>query len=167
MGRRFTACVLASALAAALAVGCSGSSTPTSPATPTPSGAISQTLVEVAADLLDVTTGYTGTDNWAGQSVTIAGTGSYNNIKDIPSMWTTGEAAGTAAALCARYGVQPRILDPKEIQQVLRARGALVSPERIAELERATLPSGKTVKEFYEGMMADCRAYWKSRGEPV
>ena len=42
-----------------------------------------------------------------------------------------------------------------------------MSPERIAELERATLPSGKTVKEFHEGMMADCRAYWKGRGEAV
>jgi hypothetical protein len=93
--------------------------------------------------------------------------GSYNNIKDIPSMWTTGEAAGTAAALCARHGVPPRKLDPKEVQNILYARGALVGPERIAELERATLPSGKAVKEFYEGMMADCRAYWTTRGEPV
>jgi len=93
--------------------------------------------------------------------------GSYNNIKDIPSMWTTGEAAGTAAALCARRGVQPRSLEPTEVQKVLYARGALVGPERIAELESARLPSGKTVKEFYEGTMADCRAYWKNKGEEV
>jgi hypothetical protein len=86
---------------------------------------------------------------------------------DIPSLWATGGAPGTAAALCARYGVQPRILDPKEIQQVLPARGALVSPEGIAELEWATLTSGKKVKEFYEGMMADSRAYWRSRKERV
>ena len=93
--------------------------------------------------------------------------GSYNNIKDIPSMWTTGEAAGTAAALCATHKVRPRKLDPKEIQKLLYACGALVSPERIAELESAKLPSGRTVKEFYEGTMADCRAYWKKRGEQV
>jgi glycine/D-amino acid oxidase-like deaminating enzyme len=93
--------------------------------------------------------------------------GSYNNIKDIPSMWTTGEAAGTAAALCARHGVQPRALEPRMAQEILTARGALVGPERIAELEGARLPSGKTVKEFYEGMMADCRAYWEQRGERV
>jgi len=93
--------------------------------------------------------------------------GSYNNIKDIPSMWTTGEAAGTAAALCARHGLRPRGLDPKEVQNVLRARGALVGPDRIAELESATLPSGSTVKEFYEGTMADCREYWRKRGEQV
>ncbi len=93
--------------------------------------------------------------------------GSYNNIKDIPSMWTTGEAAGTAAALCAQHCVPPRRLDPQEVRRLLYARGALVGPERVAELESARLPSGKTVKEFYEGTMADCRAYWKSRGEEV
>ncbi len=93
--------------------------------------------------------------------------GSYNNSKDIPSMWTTGEAAGASAALCVQHGVPPRRLDPKEVQRILTARGALVDPERIAELERVTLPSGKTVKEFYEGTMADCRAYWKSKGEQV
>jgi 2-polyprenyl-6-methoxyphenol hydroxylase-like FAD-dependent oxidoreductase len=93
--------------------------------------------------------------------------GSYNNIKDIPSMWTTGEAAGTAAALCVRAGSQPRDLDPTDVRSVLYARGARVSPERINELERATLPSGRTVKEFYEGTMADCREYWRKRGEHV
>ena len=93
--------------------------------------------------------------------------GSYNNIKDIPSMWTTGEAAGTAAALCATHKAQPRTLNPKEIQEVLYARGALISQERIAELENVKLPSGKTAQEWYEGTMADCKAYWQKRGEPV
>ena len=93
--------------------------------------------------------------------------GSYNNIKDIPSMWTTGEAAGTAAALCVRHGLPPRALDPKEVQRNLSVRGALVGPERIAELERAKLPSSRTVKEFYEGTMSECRAYWKGKGEEV
>jgi len=93
--------------------------------------------------------------------------GSYNNMKDIPSMWTTGEAAGTAAALCAKGGVQPRKLDPKAIQQILFERGALVGPERIAELESVKLPSGRTVKELYEGALAECRTYWRGRGEQV
>jgi hypothetical protein len=93
--------------------------------------------------------------------------GSYNNIKDIPSMWTTGEAAGTAAGRCATLHVQPRDLDPKEVQKILHARGALVGQERAAELERATLPSGRTVKDFYESTMADCRTYWKARREEV
>ena len=93
--------------------------------------------------------------------------GSYNNIKDIPSMWTTGEAAGTAAALCASHSVQPRKLDPTEVQKILYGRGSLVGQERITELEGARLPSDKTVKEFYEGTMADCRTYWRGRGEQV
>ncbi len=82
-------------------------------------------------------------------------------------MWTTGEAAGTAAALCAQHHVQPRSLDPKAVQRVLFERGALVGPERIAELESAKLPSGRTVKQLYEDAFADCRKYWRSRGEPV
>ena len=82
-------------------------------------------------------------------------------------MWTTGEAAGTAAALCATHKVEPRKVNPKDIQKILYSRGALVSKERIAELESVKLPSGKTVKEWYEGTMADCKAYWKNRGEKV
>jgi len=93
--------------------------------------------------------------------------GSYNNIKDIPSMWTNGEAAGAAAALCVQRQVQPRNLDVKDLQAVLRDRGALIASARIAELESVRLPSGKAAKEFYEGTMADCRTYWRSRGEPV
>jgi len=90
-----------------------------------------------------------------------------NNLKDIPTMWTTGEAAGGAAALSARSHVTPRKLDPRPIQERLRAGGALVSRERAAELERTPLPSGRTVKEFYERLLADMRVYWRSRGEDV
>jgi hypothetical protein len=93
--------------------------------------------------------------------------GSFNNLKDIPSMWTTGEADGLGAAPCTRLHVQPCQLDPKEVQMVLYSHGALVSEERIAELERARLPSGRTVKEFYEAIMADFRQYWRGRGEHV
>jgi hypothetical protein len=71
------------------------------------------------------------------------------------------------AALCTRLHVQPCQLDPKEVQMVLYSHGALVSEERIAELERARLPSGRTVKEFYEAIMADFRQYWRGRGEHV
>ncbi len=93
--------------------------------------------------------------------------GSHNNIKDIPSMWTTGEAAGTAAALCAKTRVQPRKLDATQIQEVLYKSGALISDERIAELQGMRLASGRTAEEFHEKMMADCRAYWRTRGEQV
>jgi hypothetical protein len=49
----------------------------------------------------------------------------------------------------------------------LRGCDALISPERAAELEQATLPSGRTVKDFYERLLTDMRAYWRSRGEDV
>jgi len=81
-------------------------------------------------------------------------------------MWTTGEAAGTAAALCVRADSQPRTLIYRCPQRPVRPQGVR-EPERITELEGATLPSGKTVKEFYEGTMADCREYWRKRGEHV
>jgi hypothetical protein len=93
--------------------------------------------------------------------------GSYNNIKDIPSMWTNREAAGTAAALCVQHHVQPRTLNVPDLQAVLRDRGALISPDRNAELEAVRLPSGTTAKEYFEGTMADCRAYWLTHGEKV
>jgi len=59
-------------------------SAPTSPGAPPSGGAavvVIRPLVDVTADLLDVTNGYTGTDNWAGQSVTVPGTGTYNNLR--------------------------------------------------------------------------------------
>jgi len=93
--------------------------------------------------------------------------GSFNNLKDIPTMWTTGEAAGTALALSIRKGVQPRHLDVKELQKQLLNQGALVPPEKAKELEEVKLPSGKTVKEFYESLLSDMRNYWRSRGEDV
>jgi len=93
--------------------------------------------------------------------------GSFNNLKDIPTMWTTGEAAGTALALSIRKGVRPRHLDVKDLQKQLLNQGALVTPERVRELEAAKLPSGKTVKEFYENLLSDMRNYWRSRGENV
>lgn len=44
----------------------------------------------------------------------------------------TGHAAGTAAALSARSGVQPRALDVATLQRALREQGALVSVEDLA-----------------------------------
>ncbi len=39
-----------------------------------------------------------------------------------------GQAAGTAAALCARHGVRPRDLSTEELREVLSSQGALVEP---------------------------------------
>jgi hypothetical protein len=91
--------------------------------------------------------------------------GSFNNLKDIPSMWTIGEAAGAAAALSAAGGTEPRALDPASVRGHLFACGALLSPERIAELERAPMPSGRTVKEYYDAVLADMTAHWRRIGE--
>ena len=52
--------------------------------------------------------------------------GSFNNMKCIPTMWTTGEASGTAAALCIKLDVMPRKLDVKILQRQLFDQGALL-----------------------------------------
>ena len=99
--------VLLAATAALLLVpggGCQRTASEGSPAAPTSSGApttgsaavlVIRPLVDVTADLLDVTTGYTGTDNWAGQSVTIPGSGTYNNLR---FNWYHYNPAGTPVA---------------------------------------------------------------------
>ncbi len=91
--------------------------------------------------------------------------GSFNNLKDIPTMWTTGEAAGIAAALCVKLNVVPRKLDVKELQKELFAQGTLVTQEKIEELKNVKLPSGITIEKFYEKTLSAMKAYWKSRGE--
>jgi hypothetical protein len=91
--------------------------------------------------------------------------GSFNNLKDIPTMWTTGEAAGTAAALCAGQGTQPRELEIEKLKRALADQKALLSDRRIRELESQTLPSGVTVREHYEKRLDREKAYWRQRGE--
>jgi hypothetical protein len=91
--------------------------------------------------------------------------GSFNNLKDIPSMWTLGEAAGAAAALSVKTGMEPRALDPAIVRSHLFSMGALLPPERIAELERAPMPSGRTAKAYYEAVLADMTAHWRRMGE--
>lgn len=104
--------VLLAAMAAGLIVpggGCRHTASDGSPTSPTLSGAspagggsviVIRPLVEVTADLLDVTTGYTGTDNWAGQSVTIPGSGTYNNLR---FNWYHYNPAGTPVAFGTLY----------------------------------------------------------------
>jgi FAD dependent oxidoreductase len=48
------------------------------------------------------------------------------SIRIQPNCRAFGEAAGTAAAVCAAGGLSPRELPPEELQQVLRANGANV-----------------------------------------
>jgi hypothetical protein len=44
--------------------------------------------------------------------------------KSMGNMMALGQAAGTAAALCAKQGVTPRELDVRQLQTVLRSMGA-------------------------------------------
>ena len=48
---------------------------------------------------------------------------SHNVLREIPQCWLTGQAAGTAAAIAADAGVQPRHVDVRRLQASLRAQG--------------------------------------------
>jgi hypothetical protein len=50
-------------------------------------------------------------------------TNSHGFLREIPQCWLTGQAAGTAAALAADSGVQPRHVDVKRLQALLRQQG--------------------------------------------
>jgi hypothetical protein len=44
----------------------------------------------------------------------------------IPPVYAMGQAAGTAAALCARERLRPRDLDGRRLRETLRTQGAIV-----------------------------------------
>jgi hypothetical protein len=44
-------------------------------------------------------------------------------MREIPQCWLTGQAAGTAAALAANSGIQPRHVAITELQAELRRQG--------------------------------------------
>jgi hypothetical protein len=52
---------------------------------------------------------------------------SHTFLREIPQCWMTGQAAGTAAALAASSGLQPRKVDPREIQRELLKQGVYLS----------------------------------------
>ena len=91
--------------------------------------------------------------------------GSYNDLKDIPTMMTTGEAAGVAAALCANTGVTPRKLDVKMLQKRLTEQGALVAREVIEEYGGRKLPSGISIADYWERRHLEARKRWEKLGE--
>lgn len=53
---------------------------------------------------------------------------SHSFLREIPQCWMTGQAAGTAAALAANSGLEPRNVDPREIQRKLLKQGVYLSP---------------------------------------
>jgi glycine/D-amino acid oxidase-like deaminating enzyme len=56
------------------------------------------------------------------------------SVRSMATCMAMGQAAGTAAALCARSGCAPRAIDVMELQTVLRANGAMLS-ENDGELD--------------------------------
>jgi hypothetical protein len=69
-----------------------------------------------------------------GQTVAGPSRGAYNHLKSMTSCMTYGQAAGTAAAICAESGVTPRSLDVKILQRALMEQGALVVPDYLRHL---------------------------------
>jgi hypothetical protein len=51
---------------------------------------------------------------------------SHGFMREIPQCWLTGQAAGTAAALAANGGVQPRAVDIGALQAALREQGVFL-----------------------------------------
>jgi FAD dependent oxidoreductase len=54
---------------------------------------------------------------------------SHSFLREIPQCWLTGQAAGAAAGVSARYGVAPRAVPVSELQGELVRQGAFVRAE--------------------------------------
>ena len=60
---------------------------------------------------------------------------SHGFMREIPQCWITGQAAGTAAALAVRAGVQPRDVAVAALQAALLEQGVYLRPTAPAALE--------------------------------
>ena len=131
------------ALFVTLGAGCGSSKSPGSPTSSTSPDDVTRVIsgvIDVTADLLDVTTGYTGTDNWPGQSVTIPGTGSYNTLRFSWYHYNpagTPKAFGTLYLLTQEYSGIPADLSPS-------TPGFVARSETIKD-NQYVFPSGTTV----------------------
>jgi hypothetical protein len=63
---------------------------------------------------------------------------SHGFMREIPQCWQTGQAAGVAAALAVKHGIQPRAVDIDELQQALLAQGVYLRPRKPLEAPAAT-----------------------------
>jgi len=50
----------------------------------------------------------------------------WQSARSMAPNMAIGQAVGTAAAICAKKGIQPRILDPIDLRHVLKEQGAVV-----------------------------------------
>lgn len=57
---------------------------------------------------------------------------SHSFLREIPQCWVTGQAAGTAAAIAAKRGVEPRAVDVGELQGALSAQGVFLRSAKVA-----------------------------------
>ena len=86
-------------------------------------------------------------------------------MKSIPTVLTYGEAAGTAAALCAQRGVTPRALDAKLLQATLKKHGAFLERAAIdALMVELRLPDGSTYRDYLTARYASLRDHWQTKG---
>ena len=58
---------------------------------------------------------------------------SHSFLREIPQCWTTGQAAGAAAAIAANRGLAPRAIDVQELQRALLAQGVFLRTGTAAE----------------------------------
>jgi hypothetical protein len=57
---------------------------------------------------------------------------SHSFLREIPQCWVTGQAAGTAAAIAAKRGCEPRAIDVGELQDALSAQGVFLRRATVA-----------------------------------
>jgi hypothetical protein len=53
---------------------------------------------------------------------------SHGFMREIPQCWITGQAAGAGAAIAANRGLEPRVIDIRELQAVLARQGVYLRP---------------------------------------
>jgi hypothetical protein len=91
--------------------------------------------------------------------------GSYNDMKSIPTVLTYGEAAGTAAALCAMQGVTPRALDVRLLRETLRKHGVVLERSEIdAVIDQLRTPDGTPFRQFLKQRNEGLRKHWEQKG---
>lgn len=66
----------------------------------------------------------------AGRALDASGYG-WELVRSIPAVAVSGEAAGTAAAMCVKHGFEPNELDVAVLQEVLRRRGGRMTLHEI------------------------------------
>ena len=117
-------------------LGCADTSTPTAPGQPGIPGAL-VTLVEVTS-AIEVTAGGTGTFNWAGQSVTLPDSGTFNNLRfHWYTFQKTPAAFGALYLLKQEYLGLPANLGPS-------TPGFVARSERVAD-NQYMFPAAVTV----------------------